>query len=238
MNSLLITAALAATLIPAGAFAQTQTQTDDAAEARMRGSIQTAIEAGVPVSMLESKIAEGKAKGIPMDRIAAAVEHRAEVLARVSAALNAREQPAQNGSGTTASEAAHARNAARAADRTAAVAELTAAADAYESGVSLGSIASLSARAGEKRGVALTVLADLIARGNTAPSKALARVQTALSRGDAALANLGASAAGHANATIPTARANAGANGSVKGKGNIPTVAGTAAGAAGAHIGH
>jgi hypothetical protein len=130
----------------------------------MQAAIDHALSVGVPVSMLETKIAEGRAKGASMERIAAAVEHRAEVLTRVQTAFNARRE--------TVSQA-----------------ELTAAADAHERGVSVDNITQLSARAGNDRAAALTVLADLVAQG-TVPEHALLRVQAALSGGASELARM------------------------------------------------
>ena len=161
-------------LTPAAVVAQTEAQTT--AEARMQAAIDHALTVGVPVAMLESKIAEGRAKGVSMDRIAAAVEHRAEVLARVQTAFNARRDAVSQG-------------------------ELTAAADAHERGVSVEKITELSARAGNDRAAALTVLADLVAKG-TVPEHALLRVQAALSGGASELARMGgAEARGNAAAT-------------------------------------
>jgi hypothetical protein len=141
-----------------------QTQADAAAEARMQAAIDHALEAGVPVAMLESKIAEGRAKGVSMARIAAAVEHRAEVLTRVQTAFAARREAVSQ-------------------------AELTAAADAHERGVTVDKITELSAQAGNDRAAALTVLADLVANGR-APEHALLRVQAALSGGASELARM------------------------------------------------
>ena len=42
----------------------------------------------IPVSLLQSKIAEGRAKGIPMDRIATAVESRLRNLEHAKIALS------------------------------------------------------------------------------------------------------------------------------------------------------
>jgi hypothetical protein len=141
-----------------------QTQADATAEARMQAAIDHALTVGVPASMLEAKIAEGRAKGVSMARIAAAVEHRAQVLTRVQTAFNARREAVSQS-------------------------ELTAAADAHERGVSVEKITELSAQAGNERSAALTVLADLVARGR-APEHALLRVQAALQGGASELARM------------------------------------------------
>src|SRR5438034_10185693 len=56
------------TLLPAAAMAQSPKERLDAA-------ISHSQEAGIPVSLLQSKIAEGRAQGGPMDRMATAVEN-------------------------------------------------------------------------------------------------------------------------------------------------------------------
>ncbi|HSJ10640.1 MAG TPA: hypothetical protein VK928_12030 [Longimicrobiales bacterium] len=153
---------------------------DAAADARIRAAIEHAASVGVPEWLLERKVAEGEAKGVAAEKIAAAVEHRATVLARVQSALDARVRGTTDG-------------------------ELTAAADAHERGVSLDALARVSAGAGNDRAAALTVLADLVEAGKV-PEHALLRVETALSRGGSALAELRANAAASARANIPSVR--------------------------------
>ena len=46
--------------------------------------------AGIPVALLDSKVAEGRAKGVPMDRIAMAVERRLGSLQRAREAMGGR----------------------------------------------------------------------------------------------------------------------------------------------------
>ena len=85
MRSKTLCLAAALILAPAALLAQDSTTAAGPAAAPMRGSTprsRRALEAGIPVSLLERKIAEGKAKGVPMDRIAAAVQHRLEALTR------------------------------------------------------------------------------------------------------------------------------------------------------------
>lgn len=168
------TGGAASTRIQTGAetIAETDLEQDGAmdAGARIQAAVIQALSVGIPVTLLENKIAEGRAKGIPMDRIAAAVEHRVDVLTRVRAALESRTDPVAAG-------------------------ELTAAADAHEAGVTLEGLAELSSRARSgERVTALTVLADLVASGR-APEHALLRVEAALSGGVAELARLEGSAA-------------------------------------------
>lgn len=151
-----------------GAQSAVSAAADAAAEARIDVAIERATNAGIPAQMLENKVAEGRAKGIPMTRIAAAVEHRAEVLARIQTVLASRPGAEANTVGT---------------------AELIAAADAHEAGISLENISTLSTRAGNDRAVALTVLADLVASGR-APDHALLRVQNAMQAGGNALGQL------------------------------------------------
>lgn len=154
---------------------------DAAAEARIRAAIDHAASVGVPLSMLENKVAEGRAKGVPLARIAAAMEHRAEVLARVKSAMESRFGAVSEG-------------------------ELTAGADANEAGVSLDQLSRVGVQAGNDRSMALTVLADLVANGQV-PEHALLRVQAALNGGVGALTRLGNSAEARAGAE---ARGNAG----------------------------
>lgn len=153
------------------------------ADAQVEATLQTALEAGIPVSLLERKVAEGKAKGIPMERIAAAVSARLEAL------TSARDALQQAGLGSTTEG------------------ELSVAADAVQAGVSQTALAAISANAPQdRRAVAIAVLADLVAQGR-ASSQAQAAVEAALARGPEALANLGANSgasvrAGGAGATV------------------------------------
>lgn len=122
----------------------------DAAFERVEG-------AGVPTSLLESKVAEGRAKGIPMDRIAQAVENRAEALER------AREVMARGAPDVDAPQ-------------------IAVGADALGAGVSeavLEEIATSAPR--ERRSVAVAALTHLVAH-DVAPEDALQQVQAALDR--------------------------------------------------------
>jgi hypothetical protein len=148
------------TLLPAAAMAQSPQERLDAA-------LSHAQEAGIPVSLLQSKIAEGQAKGIPMDRIAMAVENRLRNLEQARTAMN-------RGAGDVDA------------------AQLSVGADAIAAGVSepvLTQIASSASR--ERRAVAVAALTQLVLHG-TAPDAALVQVRDALAQGPQALANLAA----------------------------------------------
>ena len=146
-----------------GATAQEQ-----APQERINAALARARQAGIPVALLENKIAEGKAKGVSLDRVAAAIERRQATLERANQAL--RGQPD--------------------ADATLAVA-----ADALESGVNEAVLRAAAQEAPrERRNVAIAALTELVHQGH-APESALARVRDAIKRGPDALANLPAEAA-------------------------------------------
>ncbi len=177
-RSLISLAALLA-LAPAALYPQDSTSAAGAgagANARVEAALETAVEAGIPVSLLERKIAEGKAKGVPMERIAAAVEKR------LGALVEAREAMTKAGLEHTTEG------------------ELSVAADAVQAGVSQTALLAISRRApGESRAVAIAVLTDLVTQGR-ASEQALAQVEAAIARGPEALANLGAESAGQVRA--------------------------------------
>src|SRR5690606_16834269 len=81
MNRGLVIAAL---LVVTTGVAQARAQ--DAA-ARIDAARRSVAEAGIPTSLLESRIAEGRAKGIPLERIAGVVERRALALGEAHRAL-------------------------------------------------------------------------------------------------------------------------------------------------------
>ena len=161
----LVVGAVAATLL-CGATTVLAQGNPPAADARIDAALGKARSNGVPVALLESKIAEGRAKGVPVDRIAAAVERREAALERASQALKGQPQVA--------------------------AADLSVAADAIEIGVNdavLKAVAESAPRA--RRAVAIAALSALVERG-TAPDAALAQVRDALKRGPDALETLGA----------------------------------------------
>lgn len=156
---------LALAAFPAAAHAQDPQQRIDAARRR-------AESAGLPVALLDSKVAEGRAKGVPMDRIAVAVERRLGALSRARDAM----------AGTP-------RNAPVSA------ADLSVGADAIEAGVEPGALGRLAAAApGDRRAVAIAVLTELVSQGESS-ERALARVTSALQRGPDALRRLPGEAA-------------------------------------------
>lgn len=137
-------------------------------ERQIEATLQRALETGVPVALLESKVAEGRAKGVPLDRIAAALERRLETLQLVQAQLR----------GAQLAEA-----------------ELGLAADAVQAGVTtvvLLRLADASPR--DQRAAAIAALSQLVLLGYV-PDDALQRVMEALRGGPAALMNLPAQAA-------------------------------------------
>jgi len=175
MRSTTLCLAAALILAPAALLAQDSTTAAGpaaGADARIDAALSTALDAGIPVSLLERKIAEGKAKGVSMDRIAAAVQHRLDGLLKAQDAL----QKAGLESTTEG--------------------ELSVAADAVQGGVSQTALAAISQRSTDgSRAVAIAVLTDLVAQGHV-PDQALAQVEAALARGPEALANLSAESAG------------------------------------------
>jgi len=131
---------------------------------RINLALARARQVGIPVALLESKIAEGKAKGVSLDRIAAAIERRETTLEHASQVMKG-----QAGNGE---------------------AELSVAADAVDSGVSdavLRAVAESAPR--DRRAVAIVALTQLVQLGHV-PEKALERVKDALKRGPEALLNL------------------------------------------------
>jgi microcompartment protein CcmK/EutM len=156
------TALVVLALIPATVMAQSPQE-------RLDTAITHAQEAGIPVSLLQSKIAEGRAKNIPMERIATAVENRLRNLEQAKIAMNR---------GATDVDAA----------------QLSVGADAIGAGVSeavLTQIATSASR--DRRAVAVAALTQLVLHG-TAPDVALLQVKDALAHGPQALANLAAQA--------------------------------------------
>jgi hypothetical protein len=168
---------LAAALICAPAALLAQDSTASAAatgSARIDAALASAVKAGVPASLLERKVAEGKAKGVPTERIAAAVEKRLAALTEAHDAL------IQAGLKSTTEG------------------ELSVAADAVQAGVSQSALVAISKHApDDSRAVAIAVLGDLVALGH-ASDQAVARVEGALAKGPEALANLSAETSGHA----------------------------------------
>jgi len=161
---------------------------------RINTALTRARQVGIPVALLESKIAEGKAKGVSMERIAAAVERREAALEKANQALRGQPDAASS---------------------------LSVGADAVESGVSevvLKAVADNAPR--DRRNVAIAVLTELVQQGQV-PEAALERVRDALKRGPDALANLPAEAAaagrGRAGATGQRGGSGGGGSGAAPG---------------------
>jgi hypothetical protein len=198
MRKLRTTLALVAALValPAAADGQDPQQRIDAARSRAEAT-------GIPVALLDGKVAEGRAKGVPADRIATAVERRLASLSR------AREAMAD-------------------APRTAPVsaADLSVGADALEAGVEPAVLGQLTVAApGNQRAQAIAVLTELVANGESS-ERALARVSSALARGPEALRQLPGEAAaergrgpGRDKADAPPGRGNNGRGNNAGGRG-------------------
>jgi RNA polymerase sigma-70 factor (ECF subfamily) len=155
-----ITALLTAGALPAFA------QGGQGAQERIDAAIARARSQGVPVSLLESKMAEGKAKGVALDRIAAAIERREASLERAAEAMKGHEPVTD--------------------------ADLSVGADAVDAGVSSAVLKAVTDSAPrERRAVAIAAITELVQRG-TPPDAALARVREAIKRGPDALAAVGA----------------------------------------------
>ncbi|HEX6369027.1 MAG TPA: hypothetical protein VF006_08840 [Longimicrobium sp.] len=165
MVRLLVALWLALAAFPAAAHAQDPQQRIDAARRR-------AESAGIPVVLLDSKVAEGRAKGVPLDRIAVAVERRLGSLSRAREAMAG----APRGAPVTSDD-------------------LSVGADAIEAGVEPGVLGRLAAAApGGHRAVAIAALTQLVSQGESS-ERALARVTSALQRGPDALRRLPGEAA-------------------------------------------
>ena len=139
---------------------------------RIDAARRQAESAGIPVVLLESKVAEGRAKGVPMDRIATAVERRLGSLTRARDAMAS----APRGAPVTSDD-------------------LSVGADALEAGVEPAVLGRLTVAApGDRRAMAIAALTQLVSQGESS-ERALARVTSALQRGPEALRRLPGEAA-------------------------------------------
>jgi hypothetical protein len=166
-------------------------------ERRIEAARQRAASAGIPVALLDQKVAEGRAKGIPMERIAAAVDRRLDALGRARQAM-----------GRAAGSAA----------------DLSVGADALEAGVEPGALGRLAAAApGDRRAVAIAVLTQLVSEGESS-ERALSRVTAALRGGgpDALRRLPGEAAAERARGGPPAGRGPGQAGGQGPGQGGPP----------------
>jgi hypothetical protein len=172
-----------------GARAQTPEQSIDRALSQARQS-------GVPVELLESKIAEGRAKGVPMARIVAAVERRLQTLQRVQ----------------TTVQGVHALT----------TPEMGVAADALQAGVSESALLTIiGAAPGDRRAVAIATLTQLVQLGQ-ASDVAVRNVTAALQRGPEALLSLPTQAAAAAARRGPPTGGPAGGGVAPQGRGGGP----------------
>jgi hypothetical protein len=179
----LLAALLLALPLAAGA------QTRDPAR-RIEAARRAAQAAGLPVALLDGKVAEGRAKGVPMDRIAAAVERRLSSLTRSRDAMGA----GPRGAPVSASD-------------------LSVGADALEAGVTPAALGALTTSVpGDRRAVAIAVLTQLVRAGEPV-GHALARVQAASRDGADALRDLPAKAAAAQAAHPAQGRGAAGSRG-------------------------
>jgi len=159
---------------PLQAVGQTPAQRIEAVRARM-GQLR------IPVELIDAKVAEGRAKGVPIDRIAAAVERRGAGLATAQTALSRPGRPA---------------------DR----AELSAGADAVDAGIDASSMrAAVQAASPGHGAIALAVLTQLHLQGMPV-DRALEMVRRAAAQGDQAVADLAQQSAGRGNSgNVPRA---------------------------------
>jgi hypothetical protein len=185
-------------------------------EQRIAAARQRATAAGIPVSLLDGKVAEGRAKAIPIDRIATAVERRLASLQRARDAMGGgARRPALT------------------------PADLNVGADALDAGVDPAALGRLAHEAGaDRRTVAIAVLTQLVQEG-MASEQALARVTAALARDPDELRRLPGEAKGQGQARRgpPEVRgpANAAAHGGQANGGGPPA---SVPGAAGKGHGH
>jgi hypothetical protein len=136
-------------------------------EQRIATARQRASTVGIPVALLDGKVAEGRAKGVPMDRIALAVERRLGSLQRARDAMGGGARPPAL-----------------------TPADLNVGADALDAGVEPAALGRLAREAGAtRRTVAIAVLTQLVQDG-MASEQALARVTAALARDPDALRRL------------------------------------------------
>ena len=147
-----------------GFLPEGHTQEGGSAAARIEAARARVQAAGVPAELINDKVAEGQAKGIPPGRVAAAVEARAAALVRAAGVM-------RRGAGVSAQD-------------------LRVGADALQAGVSeaiLGRISEVASS--DVRAIAIAVLTQLVRQGEP-PGSALQRVENALAEGPDALQNL------------------------------------------------
>lgn len=161
INRLLVAMALC---VLGAETASAQTPAD--AAARIAAAKERAADAGIPAVLLDNKVAEGRAKGVAPDRIAAAIEIRLASLIRARAVMapNPRSEVSP--------------------------ADLSIGADALDAGVAEPALATLARSApADRRALAVAVLAQLV-QGGEASDRALRRVRLALGKDPRTLQNL------------------------------------------------
>lgn len=141
------------------------------AQARIDAMLSGAAKTGIPVSLLQSKIEEGHAKGVSMTRIEAAVQ------ARYSALVHARDVLSKAGDGKPSAD------------------ELSVTADALQAGASERSVEHVTRTSPPQRRVLATATLGTLVQLGIGSDQAQARVETALAHGMSELANLHAQAA-------------------------------------------
>lgn len=163
------------TLLALVAFPITLSAQD--AEKQIQAALERAAASGIPTSLLEDRVAEGRAKGIATDRIAYAVERRLAALARAQRSFSDVPDVTPD--------------------------DLDVGADALETGVSeavLTEVAGTAPR--ERRAAAIAALGYLVG-ADVAPQRALDRVREALDRGPGALQNLPVPIQGPGSVSLP-----------------------------------
>lgn len=160
-------ALIAVALLPLSLQAQRPAE----ATGRIEAALDRVAAAGIPRPILEARVREGRAKGVPEERIAAVVERRAAAL------VQAREVMAP-------------------VARNLSAADLSAGADAVEAGVGGGALRAVSEAARtQDRPVAIAVLTFLSSDEVGLPvAEALRQVESALEKGPDALRELPARA--------------------------------------------
>jgi hypothetical protein len=143
-------------------------------EQRILAARRQAEQAGIPVELLNTKVDEGRAKGVPMDRIAMAVERRLASIARARDAMG----------GPRAGLSPQ---------------DLSVGADALDVGVAPAALRQLSAAApADRRAIAIAALTQLV-QGGASSERALQQVSAALAGGAEALRRLPGEANGAAS---------------------------------------
>jgi hypothetical protein len=168
-----------------GAVPATLTAQAATAEAQINAALERVQQAGIPADLVQMKVREGQAKGIPAQRIAAAAQHRADALVRAQDALTRTGvQPTRD--------------------------DLVAGADAIGAGVSVAALGAAADMApGGQRTVAIAVLTELWGSGML-PEQALDAIRRAIDAGPDALANLPAQAGARAGQAGPPSQAGQG----------------------------